>query len=111
MHWRSPSGREVEVKTTRIVSFTQRSVAAIRYEVRPLDGRAVRVVAQSELVANEPAPERSEDPRAASALRAPLVAEQQEVHDLRVVLVHRTEQSGLRMAAGIDHVIEDARRA
>ena len=47
VHWRSPSGREVEVKTTRIVSFTQRSVAAIRYEVRPLDGRAVRVVALS----------------------------------------------------------------
>ena len=58
-----------------------------------------------------PTPERSEDPRAASALRAPLVAEEQEVHDLRVVLVHRTSQSGLRMAAGIDHVIEDARRA
>jgi alpha,alpha-trehalose phosphorylase len=108
VHWRSPSGREVEVSSTRIVSFTQRSVAAIRYEVRPLDGRAVRVVAQSELVANEPTPERSEDPRAASALRAPLVPEQQEVHDLRVVLVHRTRQSGLRMAAGIDHVIEDA---
>ena len=107
VHWRSPSGREVEVKTTRIVSFTQRSVAAIRYEVRPLDGKAVRVVVQSELVANEPTPDQSEDPRAASALRAPLIAEQQEVHDLRVVLVHRTNQSGLRMAAGIDHVIED----
>ncbi len=107
VRWRSPSGREVEVKTTRIVSFTQRSVAAIRCEVRPLDGKAVRVVALSELVANEPGPDQSEDPRAASALRAPLTAEHQEMHELRVVLVHRTKQSGLRMAAGIDHVIDE----
>jgi len=45
VRWRSPSGREIEVKTTRVVSFVQRSVAAIRYEVKPLDGRSVRVVA------------------------------------------------------------------
>jgi alpha,alpha-trehalose phosphorylase len=107
VRWRSPSGREIELKTTRIVSFVQRSVAAIRYEVTPLDDRPLRVVAQSELVANEPGPARSGDPRAAAALSAPLVAEEQEVHELRVVLVHRTRDSGLRMAAGMDHVVED----
>jgi alpha,alpha-trehalose phosphorylase len=106
VRWRSPSGREIEVKTTRIVSFVQRSVAAIRYEVRSTDGRSLRVVALSELVANEPGPTQSGDPRAAAALRAPLEAEEQEVHDLRVVLVHRTKDSGLRMAAGMDHVVE-----
>jgi alpha,alpha-trehalose phosphorylase len=104
--WRSPSGREIEVKTTRIVSFVQRSIAAIRYEVRPVDGRAVRVVAQSELVANEPGSLQSKDPRAAAALRAPLIAEEQEVHDLRVALVHQTRESKLRMAAAMDHVVE-----
>jgi alpha,alpha-trehalose phosphorylase len=107
VRWRSPSGREIEVKTTRIVSFTQRSVAAIRYEVKPIDGRPVRLVAVSELVANEPGTAHSDDPRAAAALRAPLVAEEQEVHGLRVVLVHRTKESGLRMAAGMDHVLEE----
>ena len=107
VRWRSPSGREIEVRTTRIVSFAQRSVAAVRYEVRPTDGRSLRVVAESELVANEPGSMQSGDPRAAAALRAPLVAEEQEVHDLRIVLVHRTRESGLRMAAGIDHVVED----
>jgi alpha,alpha-trehalose phosphorylase len=49
---------------------------------------------------------KSGDPRAAAALRAPLEAEEQEVHELRVVLVHRTKDSGLRMAAGMDHVVE-----
>jgi alpha,alpha-trehalose phosphorylase len=101
--WRSPSGREVEVKTQRLVSFVQRSVAAIRYEVRANDGAPLRVVAQSELVANEPSTTKSDDPRAAAAMRAPLVAEEQEVHGLRIVLVHRTRESGLRMAAGMDH--------
>jgi alpha,alpha-trehalose phosphorylase len=107
VRWRSPSGREIEVRTTRIVSLVQRSVAAIRYEVAPIDGRSVRVVAQSELVANEPGREHTDDPRAAAALRAPLVAEEQEIHGLRIVLVHRTKDSGLRMAAGMDHVVED----
>jgi alpha,alpha-trehalose phosphorylase len=106
VRWRSPSGREIEVSSTRIVSFVQRSVAAIRYQVKPIDGHSLRVVAQSELVANEPGGATSGDPRAAAALRAPLEAEEQEVHDLRVVLVHRTKQSGLRMAAGMDHVLE-----
>jgi alpha,alpha-trehalose phosphorylase len=105
--WRTPSGREVDIRSTRLVSFLQRSVAAIRYEVRAHDGAPLRVVIQSELVANEPAPARTEDPRAAAALRAPLVAEEQEVHGLRVALMHRTRESELLMAAGMDHLVED----
>src|SRR5579875_2161665 len=34
--WVAPSGREVRVKTTRLVSFAQRAVVAISYEVEPL---------------------------------------------------------------------------
>ena len=105
VRWRSPSGPRVEIRSTRLVSFNQRSAAAIRFEVRALD-RPVRVVVQSELVANEPMPPQSKDPRAAAALAAPLVAEHHVVHDLRAVLVHVTRQSGLRMAAGMDHVLE-----
>jgi alpha,alpha-trehalose phosphorylase len=106
VHWRSPAGREVRVRTTRLVSFTHRSVAAIDYEVESVEGGPLRVVLQSELVANEPLPPQSKDPRAAAALRAPLVAEEQTVHGLRIALVHRARASGLRMAAGMDHVID-----
>ena len=49
-----PGGRS-GCAATRLVSFTQRSVAAIRYEVEAVDD-AVRVVLQSELVANEALP-------------------------------------------------------
>ena len=55
VEWRSPTGGAVRVRTTRLVSFTQRSVAAIRFEVEPLEAH-MRVVVQSELVANEPVP-------------------------------------------------------
>ena len=105
VEWVSPAGQAVQVRTTRLVSFVQRSVAAILYEVEPL-GAAARIVIQSELVANEPVPEPKDDPRAAAALRAPLIAEQHTQHELRAGLVHRTRASELRMAAGMDHLVE-----
>jgi alpha,alpha-trehalose phosphorylase len=105
VHWRSPAGREVKVRSVRLVSFVQRSVAAIRYEVEPLDGET-RLVVQSELVANEAVPTRSEDPRAAAILSSPLESESHGIHELRAVLVHCTRASALRMAAGMDHMVE-----
>jgi alpha,alpha-trehalose phosphorylase len=105
VEWASPAGQEVRVRSTRLVSFAHRSVAAILYEVEPA-GAPARIGVQSELVANEPVPADPGDPRAAAALRAPLVSELHADSGLRVSLVHRTRQSGLRMAAGMDHVVE-----
>src|SRR5215204_3270316 len=70
--WRSPAGAAVRLRTTRMVSFAHRAVAAIRFEVEPVEC-TTRIVMQSELVANEPVPAQSDDPRAAAALAAPLV--------------------------------------
>ena len=103
--WESPTERRVRVRTERLVSFTQRAVAAIRYEVEPLDGNA-QLVVQSELLANEPIDSHSKDPRVAATLSAPLVAEDADARDYRAVLVHHTRRSGLRMAAGMDHELE-----
>ena len=105
VEWVSPAGQGVLVRSTRLVSFVQRPVAAILYEVEPV-GADARIVAQSQLVANEPEPESTDDPRAAAALRAPLVAEQHAHTGLSAVLVHRTRSSGLRMAAGMDHLVD-----
>ncbi len=105
VEWISPAGQTVHVRSTRMVSFVQRSIAALVYEVEPV-GAPVRIGVQSELVANEPGAGESRDPRAAAALTAPLVAENYAHNALRVSLVHRTRQSGLRMAAGMDHVID-----
>jgi len=105
VEWLSPAGTAARIRSTRLVSFAQRAVAAILYEVEPVD-RPMRVVVQSELVANETEPPRSKDPRAAAALESPLESEQAWDHDLRVVLVHRARASGLRVAAGMDHIVE-----
>src|ERR1700738_4402817 len=37
VRWTSPAGRTIKVTSTRMVSFTQRAIAAISYEVEPLD--------------------------------------------------------------------------
>src|SRR5918999_1271103 len=105
VYWRSPTGREIRVRSTRLVSFVHRSVAAIAYDLEPVDANT-RIVLQSELVANEPVPALADDPRAAAALKRPLNCEQHGFHELRAGLVHRTKQSGLRMASGMDHVVE-----
>jgi alpha,alpha-trehalose phosphorylase len=105
VEWVSPAGQGVRVRSTRLVSFVQRSVAAISYEVEPIAAPA-RIVVQSELVANEPTSEQADDPRAAAALRAPLESEQHTHDELRAGLVHRTQASKLRVAAGMDHLVE-----
>ena len=90
----------------RLVSFAQRAVAAIMYEVEPL-GAPARLVVQSELVANEPLPAAvQDDPRASSGMGSALRSEFFSDHDARVVLVHSTKESGLRMAAAMDHIVE-----
>ena len=77
----------------------------MRYEVEPV-GDAARIVLQSSLVANEDIREERDDPRAAAALRAPIVSEYHRHNGLDVSLGHRTRSSGLLMAAGLDHMCE-----
>jgi alpha,alpha-trehalose phosphorylase len=103
--WVSPAGQAVRVSSTRLVSLTQRAIGAIRYEVEPLDG-PVRISVQSELLANEQLPERGGDPRVSAVLSNPLLCEYHADHGTGVVLVHTTGQSGLRVAAAMDHLID-----
>ncbi|WP_327233920.1 family 65 glycosyl hydrolase [Streptomyces sp. NBC_01317] len=108
VEWTSPAGRTVRVRSTRLVSFTQRAIAAIAFEVEAV-GAEVSIVLQSELVANEQLPAAGGDPRAAAALESPLVPEEHYSDGRRLRLVHRTERSGLRVAASADHVVEGPR--
>jgi alpha,alpha-trehalose phosphorylase len=105
VEWESPAGTAVRVASTRLVSFVHRSAVAILYEVEPVDS-AVRVAIQSELIANEPAPATSSDPRTAAMLESPLESEDFSDRDTRVVLLHSTRRSKLLMAAAMDHVVD-----
>jgi alpha,alpha-trehalose phosphorylase len=105
VEWASPAGTAVRVRSTRLVSFVQRSAAAILYEVEPIDA-PLRVVVQSELIANEPGLLEEADPRAAAVLESPLTSEDFFHRGAGVVLVHSTKRSKLLMAAGMDHLVE-----
>ena len=81
----------------------------------PLRGRAAggaraRIVVQSELVANEPVPGRVRRPaggrrRCARRWSASTTA----TTSCAPALIHRTKASGLRMAAGMDHIVDGHR--
>jgi alpha,alpha-trehalose phosphorylase len=119
--WTSPAGHSVKVKSVRLVSLTQRAIAAISYTVTPViletessaempadapGGEPLRVVVMSEIVANEEIPVTAADPRAAAMLAEPLVSEEHNATDgdrPRAVLVHGTRSSKLRLACAMAH--------
>lgn len=103
--WVSPAGCAVRVTSIRLVSFTHRAIAAIAYEVEPVEG-PLRVVVQSELVANESLPDLGRDPRSAAVLESPLALEEHVVQGAAAVMVHHTKVSNLRVAAAMDHEID-----
>lgn len=102
--WSSPAGRTVKIRSTRIVSFTQRAIAAICYEVEATKD-PVRVVVQSELVANEELPTLGKDPRS-GFLGGQLVSDEHYAQDTTGLLIHHTQVSNLRISAAMDHHIE-----
>jgi alpha,alpha-trehalose phosphorylase len=105
VRWTSPGGHAIQVTSERIVSLTQRAIAAICYEVEPFDS-SVRIVVQSEQVANEELPEKPHDPRVGAMLESPLESEEHLAQGTLGLLVHHTEVSRLRLAAAMDHQIE-----
>ncbi|GAA1555990.1 glycoside hydrolase family 65 protein [Kribbella lupini] len=107
--WTSPAGKRVKVRSRRLVSLTQRAIAAIEYVVEAVD-EPTRIVVQSELVANESQPRLSADPRVAAALENPLEPVSQHGDAEDVVLVHRTRQSEQLMASGMAHEVDTPTR-
>ncbi len=105
VEWTSPAGRHVRISSTRLVSLTHRSVAAISYAVEPIGG-PVNVAVQSELRANEQLPPPGHDLRATSSITAPLLGESSSAQGGHGLLVHRTLRSKLRVAAAMQHLVE-----
>ncbi|MGW6278501.1 glycoside hydrolase family 65 protein [Kribbella sp. NPDC055071] len=103
--WTSPSGKRVKISSRRIVSLTQRAVAAIEYTVEAVDQPA-RFVIQSELVANEAQPKLSDDPRVAAVLDNPLKPVSHDGGEHGVTLIHRTTRSRQLIAAAMCHEVD-----
>ena len=109
VEWESPAHRTIRVRSTRLVSLVHRAVAAIVYEVEPIDG-AADFVLQSELVANEPVGAvRRDDPRTASIVDSPLESVFFGHQAKRAILIHSTRLSQLRLVVGMDHIVSAPR--
>jgi alpha,alpha-trehalose phosphorylase len=105
LEWVSPAHMAVRISTVRMVSFVHRAVAAILYEVEPLD-RAAELVVQSELVTDEPLPDPADDDPRSGRAQITLSPEHHAQADGRVVLVHRTLESDLVVSAGMEHALD-----
>ena len=103
--WTSPAHRTIRVTSTRLVSFMQRAIVAIRYEVEPVDGpvqrrRPIGARRQRAAPRAERRPARRRGARGAAGDRGRLVA-------AFVVGAGRTARSGAGcgLAAAMDHVL------
>ena len=109
VEWTSPAGRRIRLRSTRIVSFTHRAVAAVRYRVQAIDA-PTEVTVVSELLANEPLPITHDDPRVQDLLSEPLEAVEGAGDGGAATLVHRTRRSGLATAVAMDHRVSGSGR-
>jgi alpha,alpha-trehalose phosphorylase len=105
LRWRSPAGREVDVRSERLVSFAHRGVAAVRYAVRAVD-EPVEIALTSSLVANGQQPHLPSHPSAEDLLRHPLEAQEHHADGHRITLLHRTCRSRFCVAAAAEHLLD-----
>jgi alpha,alpha-trehalose phosphorylase len=117
--WETPSGKRVEIRSTRMVSFVHRHLAAVDYEVIVHNAQAP-VVLISEMVlpadvlgdeaqratAQEPDPGKIDPRRSRNFNHRVFVPELQRCEKQRIILGHRTRSSGMTIACGMDHVVQ-----
>ena len=110
--WETPGGKQVSIKSRRLVSFEHRHLAAMFYQVTLLNA-AAPVVMSSEMIANEPAPRRDNgDPRQAKVFTEKVLNHRLSyAKDQRIVLCHATNKSGMILSCAIDHVLETSSSA
>jgi len=104
--WETPAGKQVSIKSRRLVSFDNRHVAAISYCVTLLNANAF-VVISSEMTANQPASRiDTDDPRLAKAFSQVLHPRANYCKGRRIILCHATEKSRLTLTCATDHALE-----
>jgi alpha,alpha-trehalose phosphorylase len=105
--WETPAGKQVLIRSRRLVSFENRHIAAISYSVTLLNADA-SIVISSEMSADEPTALRNpDDPRLAKSFSSRVLHPRASyAKDRRIVLCHATEKSHLTVACATDHTLE-----
>jgi alpha,alpha-trehalose phosphorylase len=116
--WETPAGKRVEIRSIRLVSFEHRHLAAVDYEVVVHNAEAP-VVLISEMIlppdalgneanraaSQEPDPGKIDPRRSRNFNERILLPVLQRCEDQRVILGHRTRNSKMTIACGMDHVV------
>ncbi|SDC87386.1 alpha,alpha-trehalose phosphorylase [Sanguibacter gelidistatuariae] len=113
--WQTPSGKRVHVRAQRMVSFTERHLAIMTFEVTMLDDDAPVVISSQILNRqdgqdeyNVPSAAMGEgfDPRKAEQFEGRVLQPcSQWISDERAVLTYRCTDSGMTLAVAADHKI------
>ena len=113
--WRTPAGNRVRVRSRRMVSFTDRHVAVMTFDVMLLDKEAP-IAISSQLLNREagldeyranPDPTGATDPRRADAFQGRVL--EPRVHkeeDGRIHLGYECANSGMTMAVAMEHTVD-----
>lgn len=116
--WRTPGGKRVQIRSKRMVSFTQRHLAVMTFEVTLLDERAPVAISsqilnrqdgEDEYHVREAAMGEGVDPRKAGRIQRRVLEPQE--HDFnadtdRITLGYRCAQSKMTLGVAVDHTIE-----
>jgi alpha,alpha-trehalose phosphorylase len=117
VEWRTPSGKRVLIRSRRLVSFTDRHLAVIDYEVTMLDTDASILISSQIINRQDRVDEYTAganggngamaDPRKASGFTARVLLPRYKwVNEGRYVLGYRTANSGMTIACGAEHRLE-----
>ena len=111
--WHTPSGKQVRVTSTRMVSLVHRHLAVLTFEVTMLDASAPVVISsqmlnrQDEVDECQPIAETELDPRRTRAFgHRVLVPTFHREQDGEALLGYRCAHSGMTLACGYRHVVE-----
>jgi alpha,alpha-trehalose phosphorylase len=118
--WRTPGGKRVRIRSRRMVSFMQRHLAVMTFEVTMLDDYAPVAISSQILNRQDGEDEyhvraksmgEGVDPRQADQLRHRVLLPQSNwgnVADGRVALGYQCAESGMTIAVAADHRLETA---
>ncbi|MCU1632977.1 MAG: kojibiose phosphorylase [Micrococcaceae bacterium] len=113
IEWRTPSGKHVLIRSRRMVSFTDRHLAIIDYEVEMLDAEASILISSQVLNRQDGVDEYQVnllkeggafDPRKAESFRDRVLQPRlKRIEDTRYLLGFSTTNSRMTIACGIEH--------
>lgn len=111
--WRTPAGKRVRVSSRRMVSFTDRHLAVMTFEVTLLNSSAP-VVLSSQIVNRQDFDEiagrsSDDDPRRTKGFdHRVLIPEMDWCSPRRMIMGYRTANSHMTVAVGADHTLDTA---